>query len=176
MKKTIVLSLLMSLFVGLVSGQQTLIYTHQDVLFNQGRELFNQRKFAASYRSFEEFLKSVELTKAGQIQEAEYYIAANAFELRQTNAEEKLNNYLFKHPYTPFFDKTIVMLGMLEYENKKYASALTYFGQVNEDRLGQRERVDFMFCKGYASLETKNYVQALAIFKALKNMNSRYNL
>ena len=78
MKKTIVLSLLMSLFVGLVSGQQTLIYTHQDVLFNQGRELFNQRKFAASYRSFEEFLKSVELTKAGQIQEAEYYIAANA--------------------------------------------------------------------------------------------------
>jgi len=176
MKKTIVLSLLMSLFVWLVSGQQTLIYTHQDVLFNQGRELFNQRKFAASYRSFEEFLKSAELTKAGQIQEAEYYIAANAFELRQTNAEEKLNNYLFKHPYTPFFDKTNVMLGMLEYENKKYASALTYFGQVNEDRLGQRERVDFMFCKGYASLETKNYVQALAIFKALKNMNSRYNL
>jgi len=99
-------------------AQQTLIYTNRDVLFNQGKELFTQRKFAASYRSFEEFLKTTETTKAGQIQEAEYYMAANAYELRQDDAAEQLKNYLFKHPYTPFFDKTNVMLGMLEYESK----------------------------------------------------------
>jgi len=176
MKKIIVLSLLLSLFAGTNMAQQTLIYTNQDVLFNQGRELYTQRKFAASYRSFEEFLKTTETTKAGQIQEAEYYMAADAYELRQKDAEKLLKNYLFKHPYTPFFDKTNVMLGMIVYENKKYAEALTYFNNVNEKRLGQRERIDFLFCKGYASLETKNYQQALVIFKELKGMNTRYSL
>ena len=176
MKKNIAISLLLLLFAEIIYAQQTLIYTNQDVLFNQGKELYTQRKFAASYRSFEEFLKTAETTKAGQIQEAEYYMAADAYELRQKDAEKLLKNYLLKHPYTPFFDKTNVMLGMIVYENKQYAEALSYFNNVNDKRLGQRERVDFMFCKGYASLETKNYQQALLIFKELKGMNTRYNL
>jgi TolA-binding protein len=176
MRKIIVLSLLISLFAGMVSAQQTLIYTNSDVLFNQGKELFTQRKFAASFRSFEDFLKSTTQTEAGQRQEAEYYMAANAYELRQDDASDRLKNYLLQHPYTPFMDKANAMLGMLLFEKKKYDKALTYFNDVNEKHLGNRERVDFMFCKGYSCLETKNYTQALPIFKELKDMNTRYNL
>jgi len=176
MRKIIVLSLLISLFAGKVSSQHTLIYTHPDVLFNQGKELFTQRKYAASFRNFEEFLQTTVPTQAGQRQEAEYYMAANAYELRQDDAPLLLRNYVFQHPYTPFADQTNVMLGMLEYEKKDYVMAMTYFNQVNEKHLGERERVDFMFCKGYACLETKNYTEALVIFKELKSMDTRYNL
>ena len=176
MRKIIVITLIISMMAGFANAQHTLIYTHKDVLFNKGKELFNQRKYAASYRSFEEFLKTTDTKNAGQIQEAEYYMAANAYELKQDDAGKMLKAYLFKHPYTPFLDKTNVMLGMLEYEKKQYAQALTYFNNVNDKRLGNRERVDFLFCKGYASLETKNYHLALTIFKELKEMKSRYNL
>jgi len=176
MRKIIVLSLLISMWAGSVSSQHTLIYTHPDVLFNQGKELFTQRKYAASFRNFEEFLQTTVPTQAGQRQEAEYYMAANSYELRQDDAPLRLRNYVFQHPYTPFSDQTNVMLGMLEYEKKDYVLAMTYFNQVNEKHLGERERVDFMFCKGYACLETKNYTEALVIFKELKSMDTRYNL
>lgn len=176
MKKTIVLSLLISLLSGGAFSQHTLIYTNPDVLFNQGKELFNQRKYAASYRNFEDFLKTTLPTQAGQIQEAEYYMAANAYELKQDDAGLLLKKYLLEHPYTPFYDKTNLMLGMLDYEKKSYQPALAYFNVVNEKHLNKRERIDFMFCKGYACLETKNYAQALPIFKELKEMNTRYNL
>lgn len=176
MRKIIVLSLLISAFTVALYAQHTLIYTHSDVLFDQGKEFYNQRKYAASYRSFEEFLKSTTTIQAGQIQEAEYYMAANAYELRQDDAAILLKKYLLKHPYTPFYDKSNAMLGMLLYEKKNYADALVYFNQVNDKHLGSRERVDFLFCKGYACLETKNYTQALGIFKELKGMNTRYNL
>ncbi|MDD3077721.1 MAG: tetratricopeptide repeat protein [Paludibacter sp.] len=175
MKKVIVISLLLALTYSL-KAQETLIFTNSDVLFNQGRELYNQRKYAASYRQMEEFLKSAEKTSAGQIQEAEYYMAADAYELRMETAGKLLKNYLSEHPYTPFADKTNVMLGMLEYENKKYNEALGYFKQVNEKHLSNRERVDFLFCKGYAFLEIKDYTNALAIFKNLKNLQTRYTL
>lgn len=164
------------LAITALHAQQTLIYTNDDVLFNQGRELFNQRKYAASYRSFEDFLRNTDKTKAGQIQEAEYYMAANAYELRSDDAEIRLKAYLLKHPYTPFFDKTQLMLGMLEYEKKDYKAALAYFNQVNDKRLGKDERVSFLFFKGYSNLETKNYVAARNIFKELKDMNTRYDL
>ena len=176
MRKIIIFSLLLSLFAGITSAQHTLIYINSDALFNQGKELFAQRKFAASYRSFEDFLKKIDLTAAGQQQEAEFYMAANAYELRQENAAELLNKYLDQHPYTPFWDKTNCMLGMLLFEKKKYDKAQKYFEQVNDRNLSTNERTDFMFSKGYTYLQTKNYPQALAVFKELKSMNTRYNL
>ncbi|HEY5589892.1 MAG TPA: tetratricopeptide repeat protein [Paludibacter sp.] len=176
MKKIIVLNLLMISFVCCAWAQHTLIYTNPDVLFNQGKELFTQHKYAASYRSFEEFLKSTEPIQTGQIQESEYYIAANAYELRQEDATARLQNYLLQHPYTPFSDRTNLMLGMLIYEKKDFAQSLTYFNQVKEKHLENREKVDLMFCKGYACLETKDYTQARTIFKELKEMKTKYDL
>ncbi|MFT3754227.1 MAG: tetratricopeptide repeat protein [Paludibacter sp.] len=176
MRKIIVLSLLISLFAGNTNAQHTLIYSNPDVLFNQGKELFSQRKYAASFRNFEDFLKSTKPSSVGQRQEAEYYMAANAYELRQEDAADRLAKYLIQHPYTPFLDKANSMLGILLFEKKDYPKALAYFNEVNDKHLGSRERVNFLFCKGYSCLETKNYAQALPIFKELKGMNTRYNL
>ena len=174
MRKKIVFSLLVSILVQWGHAQHTQVYTNRDVLFNQGKEYFMQRKFAASYRSFEDYLKSAEVINAGQIQEAEYYMAADAYELRQDNAWKLLTTYLTKHPYTPFQDKANAMLGMLMYDKKYYPKALVYFNQVDDSHLGKRERVDFLFSKGYTCLQTKNYTQALPIFEELKGMNTRY--
>jgi len=176
MRKIIVLSLLISLISGTAPAQHSLVYTNQDVLFNEGKELYAQRKFAASYRSFESFLNKADHTAAGQIQEAEFYKAANAYELRQEVAFDLLTDYLTRHPYTPFIDKTNYMLGTLIFEKKRYEKALGYFSKVDKTHLADRERIDFLFSKGYCSLETKNYKQAQEVFKELKSQNTRYNL
>jgi len=176
MKKIIVLPVLLVLFsVGLMA-QHTLIFTNHDVLFDQGKELFSEQKYAASSRSFEEYLKKTEPTQAGQIQEAKYYLAANAFELRQDNGLAQLKNLLEQYPSIPFRDETNAMIGILIFEKKDYVLAMTYFNQVEANHLGERERVNFMFNKGYACIETKDFKQALSIFKELKEMDTRYKL
>ncbi len=176
MKKIIVLNLLIVSFFYKICGQQTLIYTHRDLLFNQGKELYSHQKYVASYRSFDDFLKSTKTNHAGQIQEAEFYLAANAYELRLQSADYLLNKYLTHHPYSPFIDQTYYMVGMLIYERNDYIKALTFFNQVNEKRLAEPERVSFMFCKGYSCLVTKNYIQALPFFKELKKMKTEYDV
>lgn len=176
MKKIIVLSLLISLISAGAWAQHTQVFTNSDAQFNQGKELFLERKFAASYRCFEEFQKSSDASRVGQKVEADYYLAANAYELRQKDADVLLKNHLLVHPYTPFFDAVNDMLGLLESEKKNYTQALVYFNQVDENHLGEHETVEFLFAKGYACLQTKNYVLALSIFKNLKEMDTRYNL
>lgn len=176
MKKIIVLSLLINLISVGGWAQHTQIFTNSDAQFSQGKELFLERKFAASYRCFEEFMKSPDAGRVGQKVEADYYLAANAYELRQKNADDLLKNHLVLHPYTPFYDAVNDMLGLLESEKKNYIQALVYFNLVDENHLGEHETVDFLFAKGYACLQTKNYTQALSIFKNLKEMDTRYNL
>lgn len=175
-KKIIVLSLLIVLFSIGLKAQHTLIFTNQDALFNQGKELFSERKFAASYRSFEEYLKKTEPTQAGQIQETKYYLVANAYEMRQDDALAQLKNFLEQYPSTPFRDETNAMIGNLLFEKKEYKIALNFYNQVNEDHLGSRVRINYLFNKGYACIETKDFKQSLAIFKELKELDSRYKL
>jgi len=176
MKKIVCISLFLYLCSTGIWSQHTQMFTNPDALFEKGKELFVAEKFAASYRSFQEFLKSPDQNQVGQIQEAEYYLAANAFELRQKDAPILLKDHLLQYPYTPFFDRINDMLGILETENKKFDQALVYFNQVKEKHLGKRERVEFLFLKGYCFVETKNYTPALTIFTDLKEQDTRYKL
>lgn len=172
MFKKIIISMLVSLVFFTANSQHSIRFTHPDNLFHEGKELFDQRKFAASYRCFEDFLKTAVPTNAGMIQEAEFYLAGNAYELRQQNAEELLLKYVEEHPYTPFWDKSYAMLGNLRYEDKDYQKALNYFRLVDETHLVEHEKVDYLFSRGYANLATGNNSKALDIFNTLKKMNS----
>ena len=176
MKKIIVLGLLIYVFSMVALAQHSLIFTNRDVLFNQGKELFTEHKYAASYRDFQEYLKSTQTTQAGQIQEAQYYLAANAFEMRQEDAAAQLKNYLEQFPSTPFLDETSNMLGTLLFDNRKFVEALSYFNRVNGKHLSHTERVTYLFNKGYSCLQTNSLQQAMDIFKELKMMDTLYNL
>ena len=176
MKKIVVFCLLTFLFTNSNFGQLTRTYTNADFLFNEGKELYNQNKYAASYRNFEAFLQETEPTQAGQIEEAEFYLAANAYKMGQENAAEMLENHILQYPYTPFYDQANAMQGMISYDKKRYKLALKSFDLTKEKHLGDEDRTDFLFSKGYASIGTANYTQASNIFKELKNINSPYQI
>ena len=71
MLKKIVITLFFCASVVTSFAQHSSVFTQYDKLFHDGKDLFNQRKWAASYRDFEEYLKKAEPTQAGMIQEAE---------------------------------------------------------------------------------------------------------
>jgi len=175
MKKKIIFFLFnLSLTTGF--AQQSQIFTHQAIQFNQGKDLYSTGKYAASVRCFEDYLKSADPNQVGQIEEAQYYIAANAFELRKKDAVNLLKDYLTLHPYTPFYDQLNYMLGMLGVESKNYPQALTYYVQVKDKRLSQHDKVEYQFSKAYALLQTQKYAEASALFKALKAVDTRYKM
>ena len=174
--KKIIVFILINLSINVGFTQQSQIFTTSNAQFNLGKELFFVGKFAASYRSFEEFLKIADSNQASQTEEAEYYLAANAYELRQKNAGVLLKDYLQKHPYTPFYDQINFMSGMLEVDNKNYNQALTFFNNVKEKRLGKQKQVECLFSKGYALLQTQNFTETSKIFKSLKAVETRFKL
>ena len=63
MAKKLIITALISIICGVSMAQHTIEFTQPDLLFHQGKELFYQRKYAASYRNFEEFLKYDEINR-----------------------------------------------------------------------------------------------------------------
>ncbi len=94
-----------------IFGQQTNTYTDSEKLFYEGKALYAQKKFAASTICFENYLKTADKKESETVQESEYYLAANAYELRKDIAIFKLKNYLHDYPYTPFYNQLCFMLG-----------------------------------------------------------------
>lgn len=176
MKKRLVLSLLIYCVICGLFAQNSLVFTTPENDFRTGKELFDQGKYAAASRYFDEYLKTAKQTQAGAIQEAEYYLAATAFQLRTADAAEKLLSYINKHPYSPFADQTYFMLSVLMFERGNYTRTLSFFKKVNEKKLNEHDATEKQFCEAYASLQTKNYGRASALFKNLKKKNTRYNL
>lgn len=176
MRKKLIFSLLAGFITISSYGQMTRYYSNDNALFYQGRELFQQRKYAASYRNLEKFMQTDELNHSGLAQEAAFLMGANAFELRHENASDVLTNYLITYPYSNYTDRVNNMLGQLAFEKKKYDKAIGYFKKTDETRLGDNEQTAFLFGKGYSLLETKKYEEALQPFGKLSRMNTRYNL
>ena len=172
LKKRTFALLLCAVSLTISFAQHTMVFTHPDKLFHQGKELYELRKYAASYRYFEEYIKQTKPTDAGMRLQAAYYLAANAYELRQTDAQKQLEIHLETYPHTPYYDRAHYMLGILDYERKRYAQAITHFRLVDDTHLNDKEQVDYLFARGYANLETGNYTKALEIFKTLKAMNT----
>ncbi len=174
MIKRFVLTLSLSLlFIGL-QAQHTQFFTHKNKLFSDGKDFFEQKKYSASYRYFELFLEKTELDNFGMRTEAEYYLANNAYQLRQKNATLLLTQYIKKHPYTPYYDEVMYMLGNIEYEKKEYQEALKYYAKVNEKKLSKEDKSNFLFSDGYTKLVLGKTKEARTVFKKLKTYNTAF--
>ena len=174
MRKIIFLNLFIIFFTALVFSQQTKVFTSNDALLIKGKELFAQGKFSASYSCFSQFLKKEAANQLSELEETEFYLAANAYELHRQDAANLLRDFIKKYPLTVFDDEINYRLGRTEVDNKKFEKAMIYFNQLNTNHLDQNEQTECLFAKGYASVETKKYQEASTIFKNLKALDTHY--
>ncbi len=175
MKKSFAI-LLLALACSL-QAQETFTYANPDRQFFEGKELFVQKKYAASVSAFEEFLQQ-RATKADpdRVQEAVYYLASGAYELRKSSAQDLLEAYLKRYPYTQFEPRVCLLLGNLAFEQKQYNLALSWYDRTNESRLTKEDNHELLFNKGYAFVQTEEYDKAKPVFAKLKAQKTKYSI
>lgn len=159
-----------------ISVIQASYATNSDKLYYEGYDLYSQRKYTASQNCFEQFLNTNTHTlQRGMVQDAEFYVAAISYILKQERAFLLLENYVSKYPNSPYLSRANFMLGRLRYEEKKYKYALRYYQNVNEKELDEKESREYLFTKAYCLLEMKKYSEAKTIFKSLSDKKNEFS-
>lgn len=153
-----------------VSAQYSQIYSNEDVAYANGIELYQQGQYEASYAELYKY------HGANYAEEAAFYLAANAFELRHIGVQAMLQNYIASHSYSPYASEVNFMIGALQVERKKNKQALKSFEKVDEDELFRTHKPDYLFYRGYALLKMNQPQQAANWFYKLKSEKSKYSL
>ena len=174
--KKLIFTLAILLSYGCLSAQETAINLNEDYLFYQGKTLFEQRNFAASTQYFEKFLDANTNKNNSLSQEAAYYIACNAYELKQKNALTLLQEYLKAYPYSPMRERVAYMIGRSYYENKKYKETIQWYGQLKNNQLDGDENMAYLFTKGVSYIALKDYEPARVIFANLYGKKTIYEV
>ena len=170
-------SLLATMFILCINinAQESRAEYNPDYNFQQGRKLFDQKQYAVSSQYFTYYLNQQNDKEVCELcQEAEYYIAINAYKLRDKNATDILEAYLEKYPYTPMRSYINFLIGHSYYDRAKFDEAMKYYNQVNDLHLSEEDAEEYLFTKGYTLLTEKKYKEASRCFYALTGFNKKY--
>jgi TolA-binding protein len=172
--KKLLIGCFLSVCTFVVLGQQTNTYTDSENLFYEGKALHSQKKYAASTISLEKYLKSADKRQSETVQESEYFLAANAFELHKIDAIYKLKAYIKEYPYSSFLDQSYFMIATIEFEQRNFKEAIVWFKKISAEKLSPEDNIDYLFRYAYTQLQLKDYAASKYLFSQLKGKNTRY--
>ena len=173
MKRSIIFFLIITLSISVLHSQVKQDHSYCNRDFDIAKELFFEKQYSVSYDYFQRVLQTPQL-EADVKAEAEYYIAANSYYLKRSDALDVLETYLEKYPYTPMRSKVYYMVGRLYYDKKNYSETLKKYGQVRQKQLDKSDVEDYLFSMGYSQLMLKQYPAASKTFKSIKEYGHPY--
>ncbi len=156
------------------AAQLSQIYATRDAAFAEGVELYQQGQYAASERLLLQY--TAQKGSLTYQEQADFYLLANAFELRHKETQKQLQAYLKKYTYTPYASEVNFMLATLQVEREKYKQALKTYGKVKVNELFRPHEADYYFYKGYAHLQMQELKAASSQFLKLRSLQSKYDV
>ena len=145
-------------FFGLFNSwsQKTEIQTNIDAKFHDGVALYNNKAYSGAQRVFREVSENT--SKYNLKTDADFYEAMCAIKLNQTNADEKVLDFVKKHPYSSKKEKAFLNVGNYYFANRKASHSLKWYTKVNPQLLNEEERKELNYKMGYTLL-VSNYLK-----------------
>ncbi len=145
-------------FFGLFNSwsQKTEIQTNIDAKFHDGIALYNNKAYSGAQRVFREVSNNT--SKYNLKTDADFYEAMCAIKLNQTNADEKVLDFVKKHPYSSKKEKAFLNVGNYYFANRKASHSLKWYTKVNPQLLNEEERKELNYKMGYTLL-VSNYLK-----------------
>ena len=163
----------------LATAQTSEKITSPQRLYEEGRNLFQQKAFAAAMSPLHTFVKQINaegnpLSAAGDKEEAEYMLVCAEYELRSPNSIELLRSYLDVYPDTPHANRIYALIASAYFFEGKYDEALAMFNSTRLDLLSNEERDDMTYRLATCFLKTGNVKEAAIWFETLRSTGSKY--
>ena len=144
---------------GMMMGQRSETFVAPDAALKEGIRLYQIGQYAASQRI---------LANAEANSEVAFYNAANAFELRQSQALKQLRAFLKENAQSPYESEVHFMIGVLNAEKRKFKQALKEFDLVQSTELFRQHEDACIFYKGYSHLHMNEPRTAAGFFQRLR--------
>lgn len=155
-------------------AQQTEPLTDSRRLFDDGKELFLRRDYAAAQQTLSRFVQ--QKPQASLADEAAYMIACTSYELKSPDCIKQLEGYLEQYPNSRYANRVQSLIASAYFFQEKYPEAIACFKGCQFDLLADSERDACTLRMGTAYLKMGNLQEAAVWFSILKEVSSEYHI
>ena len=155
-------------------AQQTEPLTDSRRLFDDGKELFLRRDYAAAQQTLSRFVQ--QKPQASLADEAAYMIACTSYELKFPDCIKQLEGYLEQYPDSRYANRVQSLIASAYFFQEKYPEAIACFKGCQFDLLADSERDACTLRMGTAYLKMGNLQEAAVWFSILKEVSSEYHI
>lgn len=155
-------------------AQQTEPLTDSRRLFDDGKELFLRRDYAAAQQTLSRFVQ--QKPQASLADEAAYMIAYTSYELKSPDCIKQLEGYLEQYPDSRYANRVQSLIASAYFFQEKYPEAIACFKGCQFDLLADSERDACTLRMGTAYLKMGNLQEAAVWFSILKEVSSEYHI
>ncbi len=148
-----------------VESQNTEVQTNIDAKFHRAITLYTNKAYSGAQRVFKEVSENT--AKHNLQTDADFYDAMCAIKLNQTDADEKVLDFVKKHPYSSKKEKAFLNVGNYYFANRKASHSLKWYTKVNPALLNEEEKKELNYKMGYALLVSNYFEDAKEKFATL---------
>ncbi len=158
-----------------LSGQQSLVHTQDNTLYQQGLELYRNGKYSAAQQIFHGLTVEYAAANSEMASRSEYYEAMCALKLFNKDAEYLVVRYIANNVESPLANDAYFALANYFYQSKSYGRALEYYKQVDHLQLGKDDLTEYHFKCGYCYFVKNDPDKARYSFNEIKDRDSKYS-
>lgn len=161
---------------GLVAvAQRPAHYEQPGAPLANAMELFDKAKYGAALYEFDRIAEQTRDPQADLRIEAEFWGALSSVRLFHGDAANRLLAFINAHPENFHVGAIQVELFRHYFNGRRWQDALAWAGKVDETALGENERTEFIFKKGYALFMDGQMDKAQVEFAKVKSGTGIYS-
>ncbi len=143
-------------------------------LFDDGKELFLRRDYAAAWQTLSRYVQ--QKPQASLADEAAYMLACTSYELKSPDCIQQLERYLEQYPDSRYTNRVQSLIASAYFFQGKYPEAIATFKACLFDLLADEERDACTLRMGTAYLKMGNLDEASVWLNILKEVSSEYRI
>ena len=148
-----------------IDAQDVKSLTDVQRLYIDAKECFLLEDYSVAQQMLNQYLTMSSNTELRE--ETDYMLACTAYELNQTNRFKLLNTYLEHYPASRYANRVKGLIASIYFEKGKYLEAIATFKGCNFEKLGKKERAEFIFKNATAYQKIGNLENSAFWFRLL---------
>lgn len=178
MLKRLLPTLMAVMFAGWLGAQETTVFTEAYEAYKRAEAFFDDGLFAKAQNEYHQaiqLLRPVNESKSHLLlTKSELGYAQSAVRLEQPDGEKLILDFIRNYSPDPIANQALIEIANYYFNAREYEKAIEYLAQVPTSGLSREERAAVKFRLGYANFVKKDFVQAKASFREIKDIENEY--
>ena len=137
MKRRTIRYIAYTLLCGVVSSpltaQKAVRIEQPSYTFDRAQQMYREGNYAGCIDLMSRFREQA--TRTTDKAKADYLIAVSAYAAKEPDALDRIENYLFRHPKTPYTGHAQLLRGHIYFDNGMYEKAIGIYKDIDLDKL-----------------------------------------